>query len=441
MRRGPLVSLLVLAQLAAAPLAAQDDRARAWREDLDSALAVFLAKDRSFAPAARAAFARDVRALRDAAPRLSDAAIVARLAQATARSGNAHTRLYILRNRTALRRLPVRLWWFRDGLFVVRADSAHAGLLGRRVASVAGVPAERAAERAASLFAGNAAWKRYMSTYALTSPDALFGLGMTTDADAVPLVVEDSLGGRHEVVLRALPLSRTDEPTEAWWDLAPAHPGRGGPWLGALARDAARVPLYLSRSTTHYWHERLADGRTLYVQFNRSRDMEGAPLAVWGDSLLRELEARPPARLVVDLRFNTGGNLDLADALFARIAALPLGRRRGIVALTGPATFSAGIYPAAQLRELAGATVVGEPAGDELDFWAEGGNVVLPNSRLTLHYADRFHSYSPAERPEGRPYHTDLGVRDLGPDVRVAPTMADYLAGRDPVLTAALRLP
>jgi hypothetical protein len=104
--------------------------------------------------------------------------------------------------------------------------------------------------------------------------------------------------------------------------------------------------------------------------------------------------------------------------------------------ITSRSTFSAGITHASQLRE-AGAIVVGEPVGDELDFWAEGGNILLPNSKLTLHYADQFHSYSRIERPELKPFiNTDLSVDTLQPQKLVRLSFRDYLAGRDPALAA-----
>jgi hypothetical protein len=81
---------------------------------------------------------------------------------------------------------------------------------------------------------------------------------------------------------------------------------------------------------------------------------------------------------------------------------------------------------------------VGEPVGDALDFWSEGGNIILPNSRLCLHFANGFHSYSPREYPERKPYVEDLSVETVEPDIRVEATFADYRAGRDPALAAII---
>ncbi len=109
-----------------------------------------------------------------------------------------------------------------------------------------------------------------------------------------------------------------------------------------------------------------------------------------------------------------------------------------VVVLTGRATFSAGITHAAQWKQFAQAAIVGEPVGDHLDMWSEGGNLVLPNSGLTVHYANGFHGYSQRDYPQFQPYFADLNVATITPDVEVEATWSDYAAGRDPVFDAAV---
>ena len=98
------------------------DRAEGWGQDLDALATRFLTFDRSFSPAERASFLEAIEETRRRVSELNDHEIVMRMAAAVALARNAHTRLYLLRNRTELRRLPVRLWWFADGR---RADTHH----------------------------------------------------------------------------------------------------------------------------------------------------------------------------------------------------------------------------------------------------------------------------------------------------------------------------
>ena len=85
---------------------------------------------------------------------------------------------------------------------------------------------------------------------------------------------------------------------------------------------------------------------------------------------------------------------------------------------------------------------MGEPVGDRLDFWAEGGEIVLPNSRAVFCYSDGFHRYSQTDYPAFRPFYEELSIPALVPDTPAPLSSADYFAGRDPALEAILaRLP
>ena len=107
--------------------------------------------------------------------------------------------------------------------------------------------------------------------------------------------------------------------------------------------------------------------------------------------------------------------------------------------LTGRSTFSAGITHVVQLKQWAKATIVGEPVGDGLDTWSEGGNLLLPNSKLTVHYGNAFHAYSKKEYPDRWPYLLDLDVDSVAPDIFVEPSWDEYIHGKDPVLEAVAK--
>src|SRR5262249_26593606 len=152
-------------------------------------------------------------------PTKSDQETIVELARAVALSGNAHTRLYLMRNRVELRRLPIRVWWFKDRLHIVRATNEQKSLLGCRILRIGALDIASAAARIRGVKPGNDSWQRYMSAYFLTSPDVLFGSGVIPGPDQAPLTV--SCGGRSRGArLSPLPLRKEAAPVEAWWDLA-----------------------------------------------------------------------------------------------------------------------------------------------------------------------------------------------------------------------------
>lgn len=431
------ILFLLLSFVVALAPADADERADRWREDIAVARDAWLAKDRSFSVDARRAAEARLGVLSGRLAQLQDFEIVAELARIAALSRNAHTRAYVLRNRCYWRRYPIRIWKFADGWRVVAAQQAGASLIGRRIVAVSGMDVAAAEAAVRPLFAGNDRWAGYMAGYSLTSPEALRASGIAT-SDAVAFDVDDERG-RARVMLQPSPFTPRDKPEESWWFLSPAHPAAQG-WSHALGGRA--LPTVLAGAGESY---RLAecDGDVLYFQFNRAQDGEGETLAAFGSRLLARVAARAPAKFVVDLRFNTGGDATKAHQFLKVLTTMPWMREpRRAVVITGPNTFSAAITHAVWLKQEVAATFVGTPPGDELDTWAEGGNVDLPHSKLRLHYADMAHLYS--KKVHGIPKEqvlVDWGVDDLVPEIAADWTWPEYAAGRDPYTERALGRP
>ena len=414
-----------------------------WREDLRFAVDTFLARDRSFSPEARQQFRTAIAELQRTVEGKTDDQIIVELAKAVALAGNAHTRLYLLRNRSELRRYPIRVWWFADGLYVVRATPEYSELLGARILRIAGRNVEQVKQQVVPLFAGNASWRTYMSAYTMTSPDVLIGLGLIAADGIAEIEFTNRHGKKGKRRLEPLPLRKTDQPTESWWDLCPTRPRDDGSWLSALSLDAARLPLYLQNTERQYWSQYLQTERLFYIQFDRSGNAPTGPsLSEFGKRALTELQSAAVNKIVVDVRFNTGGDLSIGRPFINQLTAFAKEHQIKVYVITGRATFSAGIFHAMQLRQNVNAILVGEPIGDVLEIWSEGGNLLTPNSRLSLHYADRLHSYSPLERPEFKQYlvtDTDLSITNATPDILVRMSAGDYFAGRDLALEAIKR--
>ena len=396
------------------------DRVEGWAQDLDALSTRFLKYDRSFSPGERARFLEVIDETRRRLPQLSDSEVMMRMASAIALANNAHSRLYLVRNRTEVRRLPVRLWWFRDGLRVIRATPEHRNLLGCRVDDIAGTDARHARDIVSAAFAGNPSWRDYKSVYFMTSPEALHGFGITRDPESVEFGFSDCGTVPFRAAVKPLPLLKKARPVEAWWDLAPQHEDPDRKWVQVL--DPAKAPAYLRNPNLYYWFDFVPQSGIFYFHYSRSSEMPAEDTKTFGERLLTEIEKHEVKALVVDLRFNTGGDSGLARDLMKRLEK----RTRAIprFVITGRATFSAGMDNAAEWRSAPDVTFVGEPVGDELEYMSEGGNIILPSSKLYAHFANGTHKYP----------------KSFGPDVPVGSTWAEYLAGTDVALDAVRRL-
>jgi hypothetical protein len=406
-------------------------RVTGWNADLSDIETRVLRFDRSFSAAEKSAVRKRIAALRPRIARMTDDAIHVQLAELLALAHNAHTRLYLLRNRTEMARLPMRLWWFGDQLRIVRAAPGMEVLVGCRVTSIGGRTVDAAYARVSGMYSGSPGWKRYMSDYTLTAPSVLHGAGIEKGATSATLGLSDCPAAGQRTV-SALPFERSEKAVESWWDLAPDSPSPLKGWRHALS---ARTPRYLRRVSDAYWFDEARPDGIFYLQLNRAANAGSETVAQFAERAAAEIQSRNPRAIVVDIRFNTGGDGNITKALIEAVARVA--GQRPVYAIVSRSTFSAGIVAAAQLKQLAHARLVGEPVGDGLDFWSEGGNIILSYSGLAAHFANGAHSLSPAACPT-RDYCDDMSVDSLQPDIPAALSWADYTAGIDPSERAIL---
>jgi len=406
-------------------------RSHAWVQDISALRERFLRYDRSFGDDERAQFLAALQRLEHRVEEASDDEIILGISSAIALAGNAHTRLFLLRNRQVLNRMPLRAWWFDNELRIVAVREEHTRLLGCRIASISGIATAQVAAAIQVAFAGNDSWHRYKSPYFLTSIQALHGLGLAdTPINAVLTLDDCAVEGDIALAPDTRLLATGSE--ENWHYLSPGTEN----WQHVLHGEQA--PEYLRYPTKHYWFSRDISAGTLYLQINRSEPMAEVSIADTLADLLQSLETSQTERLIVDVRFNTGGNAQAFEDFTLRLERATRGLQRFLI--TGPATFSAGITMAARWRQRGDVRIVGEAVGDELRSWSEGGNIVLPNSGLVAHFANGSHVYDSGPCP-GDNHCLQIPIETLEPDIVAALTWEDYLDGRDPAVDAILTAP
>ncbi len=220
-----------------------------------------------------------------------------------------------------------------------------------------------------------------------------------------------SAAGRRDVELAPIAASSYTARFPYYWQPPAAPPG-------------VRNPLWVRYRGTEQAVTTLQRGRFVYVAYTHTGD--AGDLA---DRIKRL--ARKPAfrRLIVDVRQNGGGDNTRYFPLLDAIASKVVNRRSRPVLLTGRTTFSAAGNFAADVEQSTRARLIGEPPGGSPSQWGDFAPFVLPNVGLEVLVATQY-----IER--GRDGDTRAA---LEPHLRVELSSSDWLAGRDPVLQAALR--
>lgn len=414
----------------------------AWESDIDLLVKEFPERDKGLTPDTRAEFLKRMEALRRDFPTMDEQHITVAILQAVAVAHNAHTLARPRPGHPLFTRVPVAVHAFSDGLFIVKTRPELSGLLGAKLVSVSGKDTETVMEQVATTFYGNASWRRYIGATLITMPGLLYGLDVTTDPKGFEIEVEKGDGTRIKQRLDAeAPVAPAR--SEAWWNLAPTRTREDMNWKFAFDTEATPLPLYLKDPNRPLWVEYLDAHKILYVQYNSSSEEDGSSVKEQSATLLGALDKHEIQKVIVDLRFNTGGNLMLMRGVFERMLRKDVFKQPdSLFVITGTSTFSAGLFCAANLKQEGKAIVVGELAGDDLDFWAEGGKgIELPNSRMWVHPQSGFHSYSTVARPDLEDYlYLDLGIDTLEPDMPAGMTFEEYASGQDPAVERILAL-
>lgn len=410
-------------------------------QDLDY-LSRLPSADRSFSPTQEAKFRQTIESLRARASTLSPVQFFMGVAEAVAISGNAHTNVDLAAWRERLNSSPVRLAWFADGLYVVRAMAPYAALLGTRVMAIDGRDPAVLARESGRFIGGTAERNRATSPLLLESPQALHEMYPEAPDDRLRLRLRGDDGIERVVDLPAVKPADAPRATRPGGlisaeALAQEKPGE---WQAVL-QPGSEVPPSLRGTGKLTYATRLGTGDVLYLHLWRvSIDFEPevgkAIQAAAGEG------GDPPwKRIILDLRFNDGGEY---PTLYRSIESLPrrLAPDGRLVILTDNTTFSGAIITAALAKHFGGkrASVMGEKAGDRLAFWAEGNDIQLPNSKLKVHTATGYHDWANGCR-ELRCYwlnfYYDVAVGHVDPDVPLGWQFSDYRRGIDTVFNRA----
>ena len=416
------------------------DAAEARLQDLEY-LARLTEVDRSFSSRAARAFAKRVDALRARAPGLTDPQFFLGVAEAGAQADNAHTGVDLGLVRRRFNSAPVRLAWFPEGLHVVRAATGHADLLGARVLAIDGIEPEALAREAARFVGGTPEYRRSVSTFLLESPQLLNALRPQAPADRLRLRLADAQGVERNVELAAVAAAEAPAASKPGRILAPRPlpSEKPGAWH-AMLDEAGDLPPSLRDPQRSAYAATLGDG-VLYLHLWQIRDDDHGKL----ETAIRGAVGRaraPWRRIILDLRFNAGGDYPVVyralESLAERLA--PGGR---LAILVDNTTFSAAIIAAALAKHFAAgrAVIVGEKPGDRLAFWAEGTSIELPHSKIKVNISTGLHDWEKGCRSLDCWWPNlfyDVAAGSLDPQVPVAWRFEDYRRGVDPVLARAI---
>jgi len=395
-----------------------------WREDIDafvrgvSAEGTTVDLERGISSRGRKDFGKlyprekfdpAIASLKQSLPTLSDAEIVVRLMQIVASAGVAHNGIDWPKGMGFEQRIPFTFGWFADGLAVTAATRPFAKTIGLRVLRIGSMTPPELLEGVSPFISHeNQVWLRLNAPVFITLHPVLEHLGLIEPDGLVSVTL--ARPGSEPMVVR-VPLVDSKEPKIGFWE----------------ALHISKPP-YVSQLRKNYWHQYLEDSQTAYIQYNACANDRALSFADFTrDVVAEDIDRHPVKRVVVDLRWNGGGDSRVISPLKKALASRP-NLAGHIYVLIGPNTFSSALYDAVEWKRDLRVTLVGEPTGGKPSgSYGEVNKLTLPNSRLVVRYTSKYFGGS-----------TDMDAPSLMPDIAAPLALGDLMAGRDPALSAVL---
>jgi tetratricopeptide (TPR) repeat protein len=389
-----------------------------WRADLRYLAEELPRRHKNiFAAMTREQFEQAVKRLDERIPALNPQQIFVEMLRIVAQVKDGHTRI-TKRDPSgfAYRRYPLRLYLYRDGLFVQEAAPEYAHAVGGRVVKIGSATTEQAirAVREICSHDNEMQVKTWIPRW-LVIPEALNGLGLIEDMERTNFVVEQR-GEQIVIDLKPVSIFETEEK-----------------WVNARDK-AAPPPLRLKDPQNLYWFEYLADSKTVYVQYNSVAEKKDETIAAFVKRLFAFVEANPVDRFVLDIRRNGGGNSQLnLPFIHGLIRSDKVNQPGKLFVIIGRSTFSAAVWLVGDLEKHTRAIFIGEPTGGKPNHYGMSGisgttSFILPHSRLVIEHSNEF--MQRGAPGDDSPWKAPLLAAEL--------TSEDYRLNRDPAMEIIL---
>jgi tetratricopeptide (TPR) repeat protein len=397
-------------------------RDEGWRYDLR-----FLAREvrrkgyKVFRQMSPAEFDTSVKRLSESIPKLTDMEVVVEMMKLMARVGDGHTGILGSAQRPEFQQmLPMQFYLFKEGLFIIAVDPRYKDVLGAQVLRFGDHTVDEVVRALDPLIQrDNEMWPRQVAPYLMRSMPLLNALGLIPEAQKATLAIRTLGGATTNTVVT------TDASQPNIWNVLP-NPKT---WINVPQTAPGAMPLYVKNMSSNYWFEYLPESKVLYFQYNRVLDDPQDSLAQFSERIFKFIDEHEVNKLVIDMRWNNGGNTFLNQPLlYSLIRNDKVNQRGRLFVIIGRRTFSAAQNAVTLFDRYTNATFVGEPTGSSPNFIGEEAIFTLPYSKLFANVSDLYWQSSwPSD------YRTWIA-----PQIYLPPTFEAYRANRDPVMEAIL---
>lgn len=301
---------------------------------------------------------------------------------------------------------PLQFKLFDDGVVAVTvADSAYSEYLLHRVVSINDMPITKLLSNLKSIIKqDNPSYSKSFEQIYINNISILQGFDIVKDLPKTKITL---LSPRSDTVVTFIPTMSLDKKIN--WNYA-------APYNNLLA--------YKQRN--NYWFDYSEKDKILYFNYRKCTEEKDENFATFNNRLFDYIEKVKPRKLIVDFRFNSGGNSSIFNPFISSIKKSYLNTDTSFYILIGPTVMSSALMNAVDIKKTSRAVFVGETTGGNINHFGEIGDFTLSTLNLRVTYSKKYWELWKGKKG------------GLKPDIFTTNTFSDFIAAKDEAIEKIL---
>lgn len=349
-------------------------------------------------------FNQQITQLKDAVPSLTNTQVILGLQRLLSFTRDESCFINLFQPRLNYKILPLRSYWFRDGIFIYDATNDYKQLVGQQIRFIGKTSIDKVYDILRDILPGDNEYAKRISflTYSQI-PSLLEARGIISGRDSVEITFDS---GQKAIVKPA--------EVSVFNSLSGFPVGeRQSPFSGNKS------------SAENFWYEWDGSTKTLFIQFLRIADSakDGIMFSEFVKSIKDLIQKNDIQRLIIDNRFGGGGDGFKLKALTDMIREEKEINQDGrLFILTSNNTRGTLCELTSILTMNTKALLVGESTNEGPNFVGDNAYTILPHSKITVFITNIFWPTSFKEDTRST----------IDPDLVVEYSYGDWAAKRDP---------
>ncbi len=413
---------------------AQDQQKEAWQNDLDYLVQrIEIMHPDPYAYIVKEEFHKRKQKLQNDIPGLSDVDIVLSISDLIATLQDGHTRWAFEHSdpqwlQQTIHMLPVILYPFKEGIYIMAGLEQYHSLVGSRVLQIGEMPTSIVCSKIGNMWShDNPPGEKKFFYYTLGMAEMLKRAAAVEDVSEIKMELQDD---QDEIITVQLP-------TVDFFIMAPFfgtswYPQTGNGLIAMNNEAGNSLPLWLRKPGEKFWFEYIPEEKTMFLQinslnFSHGNRKERSTFGKLCDQFFESFDQSGAEKMVIDIRTNTGGN-HVEMPLLEEIMARPdINRPDRLFLITGRVTYSAAVHLTTILKRYTNITTIGEPPSGRPNHYGAARAFRLPNHpEIEIHCSIDYYQ-------DSQPF--DFNIIHA-PDIQTEMSAADYRNNIDPAMLA-----